>query len=158
MNIGELKTSPRKKRKRVGRGYGTGNGKTAGRGHKGQGARSGSKRKPWFEGGQMPLQRRVPKRGFKSLNRKEYQVVNLQSLERFADGDQVGPQQLQESGLIKKAEFPIKILGTGELSKRLVVEADAFSRTAKDKIVQLGGETSIRSLQASPPAREEAGA
>ncbi|RJP24516.1 MAG: 50S ribosomal protein L15 [Candidatus Omnitrophota bacterium] len=144
MHIGELKTIPKRKRKRVGRGPGSGHGKTSSRGHKGQGARSGFKRRAWFEGGQMPLQRRIPKRGFKSLNKKTYQLVNLLSLQRFDDGDTVDPEKLKTVGLIKHAGRPVKILGSGELTKRLSVQADAFSNSAREKIAQLGGEISLR--------------
>ncbi|MBN2327911.1 MAG: 50S ribosomal protein L15 [Candidatus Omnitrophica bacterium] len=140
MQIGELNIPRRKKRKRVGRGPGSGHGKTSSRGHKGQGQRSGFKKRPWFEGGQMPLQRRVPKRGFKSLNKKVFQLVNVVALERFEDGQTVDPAALKQSGLIKNLNTPVKILGNGELSKKLSVQADAFSQSAMDKINKAGGE------------------
>ncbi len=148
MNIGELKIPRRKKRKRVGRGPGSGHGKTATRGHNGQRSRSGFKNRAWFEGGQMPLQRRVPKRGFRSMNKKTFQLVNLMALQRFNDGDTVNPESLQENGLIKHADRPVKILGDGELNKRLIVSVDAFSRSAKEKIAQVGGEATLRSKAA----------
>jgi len=147
MHIGELIAPPRKNRKRVGRGPGSGNGKTSGRGMNGQKARSGNKYRPWFEGGQMPLQRRIPKRGFKSLNKKVFQLVNVSSLDKFEDGQTVDPAALAQKGLIKKSDRPVKILGFGELSKRLVVHADAFSGSAKEKIAQAGGEANRRVLE-----------
>jgi len=140
MQIGELNVPKRKRRKRVGRGPGSGNGKTSGRGHKGLGQRSGAKHHPWFEGGQMPLQRRVPKRGFKSLNKSVYQLVNVVALERFSDGQTVDAALLKQNGLIKNENYPVKILGDGELTKKLTVRADAFSQTAQDKIAKAGGE------------------
>ena len=140
MQIGELNVPRKKRRKRVGRGPGSGHGKTAARGHKGQGQRSGFKKRPWFEGGQMPLQRRVPKRGFKSLNKKIYQLVNIVSLERFEDGQTVDVPVLKQCGLIKNDKDPVKILGDGELTKKLSVRADAFSKSAQEKIAKAGGD------------------
>ncbi len=144
MHIGELETPPRKKRKRVGRGPSSGHGKTAGRGHNGQKSRSGFKYRYWFEGGQMPLQRRVPKRGFKSRTHKYFQLINLVSLDKFEDGTKIDPAFMKEQGLIKDVDLPIKILGNGELTKKLLVYADAFSKSAQEKITQAGGETHPR--------------
>ena len=128
-------------RKRVGRGMGSGLGKTAGRGQKGQKSRSGGKVNPHFEGGQMPLQRRLPKRGFTNINRVEYQVVNLRDLEAL-DGS-VTVESLKASGLIGNLRHPVKILGTGELTKALSVEAHAFSKSAKEKIEAAGGSVTV---------------
>lgn len=123
--------------KRKGRGPGSGNGKTAGRGQKGQKARSGGQVHPMFEGGQMPLHRRIPKRGFSNINRVEYQIVNLYSLERF-DGD-VTVEALHEAGLVSSLRRPVKVLGQGEVEKALNVEAHAFSEGARTKIEAAGG-------------------
>jgi large subunit ribosomal protein L15 len=128
-------------RKRKGRGPGSGLGKTAGRGHKGQKARSGGSVARGFEGGQMPLQRRIPKRGFTPLARIEYQVVNVRVLEEL-DAAEVNPQVLADAGLIGSALKPVKILGDGELSRKVSVSAHAFSRTAKEKIEGAGGSAS----------------
>ena len=128
-----------KNRKRIGRGAGSGHGKTATKGHKGQKARSGGSIKAGFEGGQMPMQRRLPKRGFNSLNKKEYAIVNLGQLEVFDSGTTVDMEQLLKSGLIKKVLDGIKILATGELTKALSVKAHKFSAAASDKIVAAGG-------------------
>jgi large subunit ribosomal protein L15 len=129
----------RRSSKRRGRGPGSGLGKTAGRGHKGKKARSGGTTKPWFEGGQMPLQRRLPKRGFTPLQRVEYQVVNVGDLHRV-EGNEASIQALKSAGLIRTARRPVKILGEGELSRSMKVEAHAFSRTAREKIEKAGGE------------------
>ena len=129
----------KRSRKRLGRGPGTGLGKTSGRGHKGQKSRSGGSTKPWFEGGQMPLQRRLPKRGFTPRNRVEYQVVNVGDLERLPGSDAT-PLTLKTAGLIGARNRPVKILGKGELSRTLSVAAHAFSRTAREKIEKAGGE------------------
>lgn len=123
---------------RRGRGHGSGNGKTAGKGHKGQKARSGAPR-PGFEGGQMPLYRRLPKKGFKNYNRVEYNAVNLDVLERFEDGSEVTVELLREKGIVKRWRLGVKILGGGELTKKLNVKANAFSASAKEKIEALGG-------------------
>jgi len=125
--------------KRVGRGPGTGRGKTAGRGHKGQKARAGGSTKPWFEGGQMPLQRRLPKRGFRPFKRVEYQVVNVRDLERLT-GDEATPETMRAAGLIRSLSRPVKILGDGELARGIKVTAHAFSRSAREKIEKAGGE------------------
>ena len=127
-----------KSSKRVGRGPGSGVGKTAGRGHKGQKSRSGGSTKPWFEGGQMPLQRRLPKRGFRPYRRVEYQVVNVRDLERVK-GDEATPETMKAAGLIGSLRKPVKILGEGEISRALSVKAHAFSRTAREKIEKSGG-------------------
>ena len=129
-----------RKRKRVGRGPGSGNGKTAGRGHKGQKSRSGYSRRYGFEGGQMPLVRRIPKRGFTNIVRVGFQVVNLRDLDRlFADGDTVTPELLVEKGLIRGGKKPVKVLASGELGKKLTVQAHAFSKNAQATIEAAGG-------------------
>lgn len=129
--------------KRVGRGHGSGNGKTAGKGHKGQKARAGFSMKLGFEGGQMPLQRRVPKRGFNNIFRVEYAVVNLSALETFKDGATVDAEALVKAGKIKKADKPVKVLANGNLTKKLTVKADAFSASAKEKIEAAGGKAEV---------------
>lgn len=132
-----------KKRKRVGRGPGC-HGKTSGRGHKGAKSRSGAKRKPGFEGGQTPLQRRLPKlRGFKSLSKKEYLIVNLEKLNVFEANSLVTPRDLRDKGYLKKEDGLVKILGRGELKKALTVRAHSFSQTAREKIEQLGGKVEM---------------
>jgi len=129
-----------RKRKRVGRGPGSGNGKTAGRGHKGQRSRSGYSRRYGFEGGQMPLARRIPKRGFTNIFRVGYQVVNLRDLDRmFSDGDTITPELLEEKGLIRGGKKPLKVLASGELGKKLTVQAHAFSKNAQAAIEAAGG-------------------
>jgi large subunit ribosomal protein L15 len=127
-----------KKTKRIGRGPGSGHGKTSGRGHKGQLARSGKGHRAWSEGGQMPLQRRIPKRGFKSLDKTVYQVVNVGDLERL-DGAKATPEILFAAHLVRKAKASVKILGEGELKKALEVSAHAFSKGAAQKIEAAGG-------------------
>ena len=127
---------------RRGRGHGSGNGKTAGKGHKGQKARSGAPR-PGFEGGQMPLYRRLPKRGFKNRNTKEIVGINLGALEKFEDGSTVSVQTLIESGVVKNPRDGVKILGNGELTKKLNVQANAFSASAKEKIEAAGGKAEV---------------
>ncbi|WP_178198314.1 50S ribosomal protein L15 [Ligilactobacillus sp. Marseille-Q7487] len=143
MKLHELKPSEgsRQVRNRVGRGTSSGNGKTAGRGQKGQKARS--KVRLGFEGGQMPLFRRMPKRGFNNINRKEYAIVNLDTLNKFEDGAEVTPALLVESGLVKNEKDGIKILGNGELSKKLVVKAHKFSASAKAAIEAAGGQAEV---------------
>ena len=123
---------------RRGRGHGSGNGKTAGKGHKGQKARSGAPR-PGFEGGQMPLYRRIPKRGFTNRNRLEIVAINVSALERFDAGSEVSVETLIESGIVKNPKDGVKILGNGELTKKLTVKANAFSAKAQEKIEALGG-------------------
>ena len=124
---------------RRGRGHGSGNGKTAGKGHKGQKARSGGGVRPGFEGGQMPLYRRIPKRGFTNRNRLEIVAINVSALERFDAGSEVSVETLIESGIVKNPKDGVKILGNGELTKKLTVKANAFSASAKEKIEAVGG-------------------
>jgi len=131
-------------RKRLGRGPGSGTGKTSGRGQKGQGARAGGNVSPHFEGGQMPLHRRIPKRGFTNINRVEYQVVNVRDLDAF-EGE-VTVSSLKGAGLIRHAARPVKILGQGEVGKALSVEAHAFSKSAREKIEAAGGSVSVLTL------------
>ena len=141
MKLGELKPSngATSSKKRVGRGHGSGLGRSAGRGDKGYHSRSGSKHRPWFEGGQMPLHRRLPKRGFSNyLFKKEFQVVNIADLESLNEG-LVDANVLKDNGLVKHAMRPIKILGNGKLNKKLDVTANAFSNSAKEKITKAGG-------------------
>jgi len=126
-------------KKRLGRGPGSGRGKTSGKGHKGQRSRTGGKH-PWFEGGQMPLQRRLPMRGFTNIFGKQYSVVNLDTLNRFPDGTVVTPKLLKSVGIVKKLRDGVKILGDGELEKSLTVKAHHFSKAALDKIKSAGGE------------------
>ena len=127
---------------RKGRGHGSGNGKTAGYGHKGQKARSGAPR-PGFEGGQMPLYRRLPKRGFKNINHKDYVAINIDRLEAFEDGAVVDAKALLEKKIVKDCRDGIKILGNGELTKKLDVKVSAFSASAKEKIEALGGTAEV---------------
>ena len=129
----------RRNRKRVGRGPGSGLGKTAGRGHKGARSRSGYSAKPGFEGGQMPLHRRLPKRGVTNIFKKTYTIVSLRDLDRFEAGTTVDHQALAEAGLIKSADTPVKILANGEISKPLTIDLDKVSRSAAEKIVAAGG-------------------
>jgi large subunit ribosomal protein L15 len=143
----------RKKRKRIGRGQGSGHGGTSTRGHKGAGSRSGTRYYPWFEGGQMPLVRRVPKRGFTSPFRVEYQIVNVNTLDKLAaDGKVpsgvVSPEVLVKLGVIKKASVPVKVLGNGELKAKLNISANAFSKSAIEKIEKAGGKT--QTISATP--------
>jgi len=132
-----------KKRKRVGRGAGSGLGKSSGRGDKGAQQRSGYKRRPWFEGGQMALARRLPKRGFTNLFRKEFQIVNLEAIENLGL-DTVDAQILADNGLVRSALKPIKILADGELKRKVTVTASAFSESAKEQIEQAGGTATIQ--------------
>ncbi|MBR1692352.1 MAG: 50S ribosomal protein L15 [Lachnospiraceae bacterium] len=127
---------------RRGRGHGSGNGKTAGKGHKGQKARSGAPR-IGFEGGQMPLYRRIPKRGFKNINTKEIVAINVSALERFEDGAVVDVEALLEAGVIKNPKDGVKVLGNGELTKKLSVKVNAVSASAKEKIEALGGTVEV---------------
>jgi ribosomal protein L15 len=129
----------RKERNRVGRGIGSGNGKTSGRGQKGQKARSGGGVRPGFEGGQNPLFRRIPKRGFNNVNRKEFAVVNLDDLNKFEDGTVVSPALLLETKVIKKGLSGVKVLANGKLEKKLTVQAHKFSSSAKEAIEAAGG-------------------
>lgn len=143
MKLHELKPAEgsRQVRNRVGRGTSSGNGKTAGRGQKGQKARG--KVRLGFEGGQMPLFRRMPKRGFKNINRKEYAIVNLETLNKFEDGAEVTPALLVESGIIKDKKDGIKVLGNGTLNKQLTVKASKFSASAKEAIESKGGKAEV---------------
>lgn len=130
-------------RKRVGRGYGSGLGKTSGRGEKGQKARSGGNVRPGFEGGQLPLYMKLPKRGFKNPTRKDYAVVNLDTLNRFEDGTEVTPELLLEKRVIRKLKAGVKVLGKGELKSKLTVKAHKFSGSAKEAIEARGGKTEV---------------
>ncbi len=145
MKLHELKPAEgsRKERNRVGRGIGSGNGKTAGKGHKGQNARSGGGVRPGFEGGQNPLFRRLPKRGFTNINRKEYAIVNLEALNRFEDGAEVTPALLLETGIVSNEKAGIKVLGNGTLNVKLTVKAHKFSASAKEAIENAGGTTEV---------------
>ena len=146
MKLNELKVTEgsKKVRNRVGRGTSSGNGKTSGKGHKGQKARSGYSRKAGFEGGQLPLYRRLPKRGFSNAQFKvEYAVVNLNDLNKFDEGTTVTPELLKETGMVKKQLSGIKVLGNGALEKKLTVKAHKFSETAKEKIEAAGGKVEV---------------
>jgi large subunit ribosomal protein L15 len=145
MDLSNLRPAPgsRHARKRVGRGTGSGNGKTAGRGHKGRNSRSGAGPTPGYEGGQMPLQRRLPKRGFHNPFRKEVQVVNLAALAKFDADAVVDPAALVGARLARRDDVPIKILGTGKLEKKLTVKAHAFSRSAREAIEAQGGTAEV---------------
>ena len=129
---------------RRGRGHGSGNGKTAGKGHKGQKARSGGSIRPGFEGGQMPLQRQITKRGFKNIFAKEYAIVNVGDLEIFENGTVVNGEALVAAGLLKKTLDGVKVLGNGELTKQLTVKVAAFSESAKQKIEEVGGKAEVK--------------
>ena len=145
MKLSDLAPNKGEKRKgkRIGRGPGSGRGKTAGKGHKGLLARSGRANQIGFEGGQVPLVRRLPKRGFTNKFRIEYAIVNLKSLSKLKDGVTINPDLLKECGLVKGRGIPIKVLGDGELSRPLVIEAHKFSKTALQKIEQGGGQAKV---------------
>ncbi|MGJ7923000.1 50S ribosomal protein L15 [Neobacillus sp. LXY-4] len=145
MKLHELKPAEgsRKERKRLGRGIGSGQGKTAGKGHKGQNARSGGGVRLGFEGGQTPLFRRLPKRGFTNINRKEYAIVNLDVLNRFEEGTEVTPELLLETGVVSSEKAGIKILANGSVEKKLTVKAHKFSSAAKEAIEAAGGTTEV---------------
>ena len=145
MKLHELKPAEgsRKVRNRVGRGIGSGNGKTAGKGHKGQDARSGGGVRLGFEGGQTPLFRRLPKRGFTNINRKEFAIVNLSTLNRFEDGTEVTPELLLETGVISKLNDGVKVLASGAVEKKLTVKAHKFSSSAKEAIEAAGGSVEV---------------
>ena len=132
-----------KEAKRIGRGDGSGNGKPAGKGHKGQKARAGHGMRPGFEGGQMPLQRRVPKRGFNNIFAEEWIAINVAALEVFEDGTVVDAAALAQKGIIKKANLPVKVLGNGKITKKLEVKLNAFSASAAEKIAAAGGKTEV---------------
>jgi large subunit ribosomal protein L15 len=146
MKLHELSPAPgsTKEAFRKGRGSGSGNGKTAGRGHKGQKARSGGGVRPGFEGGQMPLQRRVPKRGFNNIFASEFVSINVDVLNRFEDGAVVDAEAISNAGIVKNTRDGIKILGRGELTRKLTVVATAFSATAKEKIEAAGGKAEVK--------------
>ena len=145
MKLHELSPAEGSKKavKRIGRGAGSGQGKTAGKGHKGQKARSGYSRRPGFEGGQMPLQRRVPKRGFNNIFAEEWIAINVAALEVFEDGATVDAAALAEKNIIKKTDKPVKVLGNGKLSKKLTVNLNAFSASAAEKINAAGGKAEV---------------
>ncbi|MFY0544880.1 50S ribosomal protein L15 [Brevibacillus sp. H7] len=145
MKLHELKPAEgsRHTRKRIGRGIGSGTGKTAGKGHKGQNARSGGGVRPGFEGGQNPLYRRLPKRGFNNINRKEFAIVSLDALNRFEEGTVVTPELLKETGVISALRDGVKVLANGELTVKLTVKAHKFSAAAVEKIAQVGGTTEV---------------
>lgn len=145
MKLQELFPAPGSVRevKRIGRGAGSGNGKTAGKGHKGQKARAGRGMRPGFEGGQMPLQRRVPKRGFTNIFATRYATVNVAALNRFEDGTTVDVAALKAAGLVNNTYDGVKVLGTGELSKKITVQAAAYSESAKAKIEAAGGKAEV---------------
>ena len=152
MDLSNLKPAERSKfsKKRVGRGQGSGNGVQAGRGHKGAKSRSGFKFKRGFEGGQMPLHRRIPKRGFNNEFRVEYAVVNVDALaERFDEGTVITPELLREHGLIRSARQPIKVLARGDVSKKLTIKAHKFSGKAAEKIAAAGGSTEVLATKAA---------
>jgi len=140
MKLSELKAAPgsRKDRKRIGRGIGSGTGKTSGRGQKGQKSRSGGNPHPWFEGGQMPLYRRLPKRGFTNIFKKEYEIVNLDQLAGLETKNPITPEVMKEKGIIRRVDS-VKILGNGELPEALTIHAQKFSRSAVEKIEKSGG-------------------
>jgi large subunit ribosomal protein L15 len=145
MNLHDLTPAKgaKKKRKRIGRGPGSGHGKTATKGHKGIKARSGGGKRPGFEGGQMPLIRRLPKFGFTNPDRTEYSIVNIKSFEQWTGTDMVTPQAMVDAGLVKRKKLPIKILGNGELKKSLVIQAHKFSKSAEAKIQAAGGRVEV---------------
>ena len=132
-----------KESKRIGRGHGSGNGKTAGKGHKGQKARAGRGFRAGFEGGQMPLQRRVPKRGFNNIFAQDWVAINVSALEVFEGGTVIDAEALMAKGIIKKANLPVKVLGNGKLTKKLEVKLNAFSASAAEKIAAAGGKTEV---------------
>ena len=145
MKLDSLKPSKGsiKNKKRIGRGHGSGLGKTSGRGHKGAGQRSGNKRRAWFEGGQMPLARRLPRRGFSNIFKGEIQIVDISDLNRIEKNSEIDPVVLQENGMIRSSLKPVKILGQGDIDKKLNVTASAFSASAKNKIEKAGGTATI---------------
>lgn len=145
MNLNEMKFNPgaRKETKRLGRGQGSGQGKTSGKGHKGQNARSGGGVAIGFEGGQTPLYKRIPKRGFNNFNRKEYAVINLSTLNVFEDGAVVTPELLKETGIVKKQLDGVKVLGNGSIEKKLTVKCNKISASAKEAIEKAGGTVEV---------------
>lgn len=146
MNLNNMSPAPGAKteKKRLGRGIGSGLGKTSGKGHKGQNARSGGGVRPGFEGGQMPLVRRIPKRGFTNNFKKVYSIVNVSALEKFADGTEVTAELLLQEGVLSKVEeFGLKVLGNGTLTKKLVVKANKFTKSAAEIIEKAGGKAEV---------------
>ncbi len=145
MKLDELRPAPGSKTtgRRIGRGVGSGLGKTSGKGHKGQKARSGGGVRPGFEGGQMPLFRRIPKRGFNNINSKDYAEVTLTMLDKLDNGTEVTAESLKEMGLIKKAKDGVVVLGNGELTKKLTVKVSRVTKTAEEKIVAAGGKVEV---------------
>lgn len=145
MKLHELSPAPgsTSEVKRIGRGHGSGNGKTAGKGHKGQNARSGGGVRIGFEGGQMPLARRIPKRGFNNIFADKYEIVNVSDLNKFKDGTEVNAEILFAAGLINSANANVKVLGNGELTSKLTVKAVKFSKTAEEKITKAGGKAEV---------------
>lgn len=145
MDLGSLKKAAGSAddNKRIGRGQGSGKGGTAGRGHKGQKSRSGHKNRSWFEGGQMPIQRRLPKFGFYQHGKVQYQVVNLSSLEKVSGESEINSEVLYKAGLIKKTTSPIKILGDGEVNKKMNIKVNAISKSAREKIEKKGGSVTL---------------
>lgn len=141
MDLSQLRPAKgaNKSRKRIGRGEGSGQGVTAGKGNKGDRSRSGSKRRAWFEGGQMPLQRRLPKFGFKNINKVIFQVINVGDLAKLADQETITKEDLFKSGLIRKRNQPVKLLGDGEIDRKINIQVDAVSKSAKEKIEKVGG-------------------
>ncbi len=145
MDLGSLKKAPGSTHsdKRIGRGQASGTGCTAGRGHKGQRSRSGSKRRAWFEGGQMPIQRRLPKYGFHRVGKVAFQVVNVGDLDGLDARSEITPEVLRENGLIKKLRVPVKVLGNGDVSKKLKIKVHAISKSAQEKIEKSGGAVTL---------------
>lgn len=145
MKLHELKPAKGavRNRKRLGRGTASGQGETSGKGHNGQNARSGGGTRPGFEGGQMPLYRRIPKRGFTNPFKKDWSIVNVEDLNKFDEGTEVTPAMLMESGLIKKLNYGVKILGNGEVEKKLTVKANKFTQSAQSKIEAAGGKAEV---------------
>ena len=145
MKLEELKPAKgaKKKRKRVGCGVGSGHGKTSCRGQNGQRSRSGSTKHPWFEGGQMPLQRRVPKRGFHNLFKKIYEIVNVEDLKRFPADTEVNAKNLREAGLVKKRNAKVKLLGNGEIDRPVKVTVHGCSKSARERVEKAGGQVQI---------------
>jgi len=145
MRLNDLRPNPgaRTAPKRLGRGIGSGLGKTSGKGHKGQNARSGGGVRPGFEGGQLPLQRRLPKRGFTNPDKKQFTLLNLERLQEVPEGTVVSPEYLLREGILRRIEGEIKVLGRGELTKQLTVQAHAFSQAAREKIEALGGKAEV---------------
>ena len=133
-----------KDRKRIGRGHGSGFGKTSGRGHKGSGQRSGNKKRPWFEGGQMPLARRLPRRGFKNIFKEKFQIVNICDIVKIPNVSKVDSIVLNDNGLIRSALKPVKILGKGDIDIKISITASSFSETAKNKIENAGGTVNVQ--------------